>query len=136
MAAAAAVAVSVIASEVALGYQGTGVCVPPGGSDGVQHGLIEFPEYTAVNVLSPCASCDALSGKVAAVVLTPVGISVAVSSKVPPLMMLTVPLGAPPAPGMAVTVTVREVDWPPLRVDSAEDRSTVNELSSRSPVFW
>jgi hypothetical protein len=77
----------------------------------VQHGAIEFPEYTAVRLLSPSASCDALRGRVAAVVLTPVGISVAVSSKVfPDLLMLTVPLGAPPLPGMAVTVTVRVVD--------------------------
>ena len=104
------VAVSVIASEVACGYHGTGVCAPPGVSDGVQHGAIEFPEYTAVSLLSPSASCDAPSGRVAAVVLTPVGISVAVSSKVFPRRMLTVPLGAPPLPGMAVTVTVRVVD--------------------------
>ena len=98
------------AVEVALGYHGTGVCVPAGGFDGLQHGLTELPEYTAVNVLSPLASCDALSGILAAVELTPVGSSVAVSSKVAPLMMLTVPLGAPPPPGMAVTVTVRVVD--------------------------
>ena len=99
-----------IGAEVALGYHGTGVSVPPGGSDGVQHGAIEFPEYTAVKVLSPPASCDALSGRVAADELTPVGSSVAVSSKVSPLMMFTVPLGVPPPPGMAVTVTVNVVD--------------------------
>ena len=49
------VTVTVMGAEVALGYTGTGV-PPPGGSDGLQHGAIEFPEYTAVIVLAPCAS--------------------------------------------------------------------------------
>jgi hypothetical protein len=62
-----------------------------------------------VIVLSPAASCDALSGKLAAVELAPVGSSVAVSSKLDPSIRFTVPLGAPPTPGMAVTVTVRVV---------------------------
>ena len=37
------VTVTVMGAEVALGYTGTGI-PPPGGSDGLQHGAIEFPE--------------------------------------------------------------------------------------------
>ena len=46
----------------------------PGGYFAVQQLVpIVFPEYTAVKVLAPVASCDALSGMLAEVVLTPVG---------------------------------------------------------------
>jgi hypothetical protein len=100
----------VTADEVALGYHATWVA-PPGGYVFVQQLVpIVLPEYTAVNVLEPAASCDALSGILAAVELTPVGNNVAVSNNVDPLMMFTVPLGAPPPPGLAVTVAVRVVD--------------------------
>jgi len=49
------VTVTVIGAEVALGYTGTGI-PPPGGSDGLQQGAIEFPEYIAVIVLAPRTS--------------------------------------------------------------------------------
>jgi len=49
------ITVTVMGAEVALGYTGTGI-PPPGGSAGLQHDAIEFPEYTAVIVLAPCAS--------------------------------------------------------------------------------
>jgi hypothetical protein len=80
-----------------------------GGPDTGQHGAIEFPEYTAVNVLGPCASCEALSGKLAADVLAPVGSRVRVDNSVDPSMKLTVPLGTPPPPGTADTETVSVV---------------------------
>ena len=84
---------------------------PPGGYVAVQQLVpIVFPEYTAVNVLAPVASCDALSGILTAVVVAPVGSSVCVDSKVDPSMKFTVPLGAPPPPGLAETVAVRVVD--------------------------
>ena len=94
-----------------------------------------FPEYTAVNVLAPVASCDALSGILAEVVSTPVGSSVCVDSKVDPSMKFTVPLGAPPPAGLAVTVAVRLVDWPGSRVDVPEVRLTVRVLLA-IPVTW
>jgi hypothetical protein len=49
------VTVTVMGADFALGYTVTGI-PPPGGCDGLQHGAIEFPEYTAVIVLAPCAS--------------------------------------------------------------------------------
>ena len=84
----------------------------------------------------PNASCPALRGIVAALELTPVGSNVAVSSKAAPFMMLTVPLGVPPPPGMALTLTVRVVACPCWRVDALEARRTVNELETGWPVFW
>jgi hypothetical protein len=90
--------------EVELPYTTTG------GPDTGQHGAIEFPEYTAVNVLAPGASWDALSGRVAADSVALVGSSGRFFSKVDPSMKFTVPLGTPPPPGLADTVTVRVVD--------------------------
>ena len=54
--------------------------------DAEQHGAIEFPEYTAVNVLAPGASCDARSGILAADVVALLGIRVCVASAVDPSM--------------------------------------------------
>lgn len=67
---------------------------------------IVFPEYTTVTAFEPIASCDALSGTLAEVVLPPVGSNVWVDSKVDPSMKFTVPLGAPPPAGLAMTVAV------------------------------
>ena len=98
---------------------------------------MEFPEYTAVNVLAPPASCDALRRQeLTAVKLGPVGSSVADSRKVGPSIRFPVPLGAPPTPGLAVTVTVRVVPSPYWREDAPPIRFTVNELSTSVPVFW
>lgn len=94
-----------------------------------------MPEYTAINVLLPNASCPALRGILAALELTPVGSNVAVSSKAAPFMMLTVPLGVPAPPGMAVTRTVRVVACPCWRVDVIEARCTVSEFETACPVF-
>jgi hypothetical protein len=60
-------------------------------------------------VLAPCASSDALSGRLAADSVALSGTSVSVPSKVEPSMKLIVPLGAPPSPGLAETVAVRVV---------------------------
>ena len=67
---------------------------------------IEFPEYTAVNMLAPGASSDALSGRFAADSVPLTGTSVSVPSKVDPSMKFAVPLGTPPSPGLAETVAV------------------------------
>ena len=96
---------------------------------------IVLPEYTAVKVLAPVASSDALSGMLAEVVLTPVGNRVCVDSKVDPSMKLTVPLGAPPTAGLAVTVVVSVVDWPDCSVDAPEVRFTDSVLLA-IPVTW
>jgi len=96
---------------------------------------IVFPEYTAVKVLTPGASWDALSGMLAEVVLTPVGIRVCVDSKVDPFMNFTVPLGAPPPAGMAVTVAVSVVDAPDCRVNDREVSFTVSVLLA-IPRTW
>jgi len=77
---------TVMGAEVALGYTGSGVCVSPGGSAGLQHLAIEFPEYTAVIVLAPRTSCDALIGILASDVVALVGSKVCVASKVDPSM--------------------------------------------------
>jgi hypothetical protein len=61
-------------------------------------------------VFAPTASCDALSGILAEDSTTLVGNNVSVSSKVDPSMKFTVPLGTPPPPGLAETVTVSVVD--------------------------
>jgi hypothetical protein len=68
--------VTVIGAEVELPYTVTG------GPDTGQQGAIAFPEYTAVNVLAPGASCDALSGKLAGDSVALVGSSVCCASKV------------------------------------------------------
>ena len=68
-----------------------------------------MPEYTAVNVFAPWVSCDALSGRLAADSVALTGISVCLFSKVDPRMKFTVPLGTPPPPGLATTLTVRVV---------------------------
>ena len=94
---------TMIAAEVALPYTGTGGPVIG------QQGAIEFPEYTAVSVLSPGASCDALSGRVATDSVAPAGVSVSFFSTFDPSMKSTVPLGTPPPPGLADTVTVNVV---------------------------
>src|SRR5208282_5194046 len=75
--------VTVMGGEVEVPETGTG------GPYTGQHGAIAFPEYTAVNVLAPGASCDALSGRLAADVLALVGSSVCVASKVDPSMKFT-----------------------------------------------
>jgi hypothetical protein len=76
----------------------------------LQHGAIEFPEYTAVIVLAPCANCDALTGRLAAEVVAPVGSRVCCASRFDPSMKFTVPLGTPAPPGTAETATIRVVD--------------------------
>ena len=96
---------------------------------------IVFPEYTAVKVLAPVASWDALSGMLAEVVLTPVGSRVWVDNKVDPFMNFTVPLGAPPPAGLAVTVAVSVVDPPGCRVDDREVSFTVSVLLA-IPLTW
>jgi len=116
-------------AEVALPYTVTG------GPDTGQHGAIEFPEYSAVNVLAPSASCDALSGRVAADSVALVGSRGRFFSNLDPSMNSTVPLGTPPPPGLADTVTVRVVAWPGLRVCLRALRFTVNELATATPVF-
>ena len=45
---------------------------------------MRFPEYTAVIVLAPGSSCDALIGMLAAEVVAPVGSKVCVASKFDP----------------------------------------------------
>jgi len=108
----------------------------PGGNFAVQQLVpIVLPEYTAVKVLAPVASWDALSGMLAEVVLTPVGNSVCVDSKVDPSMNFTVPLGAPPPAGVAVTVAFSVVDPPDCRVDDPEVSFTVSVLLA-IPLTW
>jgi len=80
-----------------------------------QQGAIEFPEYTAVKVLEPSSSLAALSGKLAADSVALVGSSVCVDSNVDPRKNFTVPLGTPPPPGTADTVTVKVVVSPRCR---------------------
>ena len=80
-----------------------------GGPDTGQHGAIEFPEYTVVNVFAPGASFDALSGKVAKDSAALAGNNGSFFSKAELSMKLTVPLGTPPPPGLADTVTLRVV---------------------------
>jgi hypothetical protein len=116
--------VTVVGGEVALPWTKTG------GPDTEQHGAIEFPEYTAVNVLAPGTSRDALSGRVAADSVALAGSSVRFFSKVDPSMNFTVPLGIPPPPGLADTVTVSVVVSPGSRVYITEVRFTVNELAT------
>ena len=95
--------------EVVFGYTGTGV-PSPGGSDGLQHGAIELPEYTAVIVLAPNISCEVLMGKRTAEVVGPVGRRVSLASKFEPSRKSTLPLGTPAPPGVAETLTCRLVD--------------------------
>jgi hypothetical protein len=59
------------------------------GPDTGQQGAIEFPEYTAVSVLAPLISLDALSGRLAADSVALVGSSVCVDSNVDPRMTLS-----------------------------------------------
>ena len=107
----------------------------PGGNFALQQLVpMVFPKYIAVKVL-PFASCDALSGMLAEVVLTPVGSRVCVDNVVDPCMKFTMPLGAPPPAGLAVTVTVRVMDPADCRVDAPEVRFTVNVLLV-IPVTW
>lgn len=108
----------------------------PGGYFALQQLVpIVLPEYTAVKVLAPIASWDALSAMLAEVVLTPVGSRVSVESKVDPRMNFTVPLGAPPPAGLAVRVAVSVVDPPDCRVDDREVSFTVSVLLA-IPLTW
>jgi hypothetical protein len=96
-------------AEVALGYTGTAI-PPPGGSDGLQQGAIELPEYTAVIALAPGISCEALMGKLTSEVVGPVGRRVCSASNFDPSRKSTLPLGTPAPPGVAETMTRRVVD--------------------------
>ena len=108
-----------------------------GGPDTGQHGAIVFPEYTAVIVFAPFASCDALSGRLAAEVLALVGTSVCVDSNADPNMNFTVPLGTPPPPGNGGHRDRQSgrLTWA-AECTRPEVRSTVNELAAATPVLW
>ena len=88
-----------------------------------------MPEYTAVSVLVPGASSEALSGRLAADSVALVGSSVCVDSKLELSTMFAVPLGTPPPPVLAETVTVRVVACPAPRLFIPELRSAINVLA-------
>jgi hypothetical protein len=63
------------------------------------------------------------------------GSSASFFSKVDPCMKATVPLGTPPPPGMAATVTIRVVVSRGPRVYVSEFKLTARELTISLPVF-
>jgi hypothetical protein len=96
---------------------------------------MEFPEYTAVNVFAPRASFDALRGKVAKDSVALIGINGSFFSNPELSIKFTVPLGTPPPPGLADTVTFTVVACPFLRLRFLAVRFTCNELAIAAPVF-